>query len=121
MSSSNFTQNQENSSRFESQNPTEISMVDPGLASTAPQELLESAVANLWAAVKLAEAHLTESARLLEEELTMENIEIVVMVQKGLVEELRELRYAMKVDFKHAGAQSLLQRGMNPGYEPARR
>ena len=92
--------------------------VIPTSISTAPPLLLEN-IANLWGAVRLAETTLVESARLLKEDPGEESIGIVVFVQMQLVARLEELRWAIKVDFKHAEAQGLLKRGLNPAYQEA--
>ena len=50
-----------------------------------------------------------------------ENIALVVTAQKEVVARMEEMRAAMKVDFKHAGAQDLLKGGMNDEYQEAKR
>ena len=95
--------------------------VTPTPLPTTPQLLLENAVANLWAAVKMAEATLEESARMLEETPTSENVAVVVVAQRQMAARLEELRYAMKVDFKHAGVEELLKRALNAKYQEAKK
>ncbi|MCJ1379293.1 hypothetical protein MMC17_002394 [Xylographa soralifera] len=120
MSSSNITLNHESQSKFATNEPTVLSAAKLSLLSTAPQLLLENSVANLWAAVKMAETTLNESSHMLVDAPTSENIAIVVVAQTQLAAQLAELRFAMKVDFKHAGADDLLKRGLNPDYQVAK-
>ncbi|MCJ1286501.1 hypothetical protein MMC26_005847 [Xylographa opegraphella] len=119
MSTSNITQDHERHGSSAANEPAAPAVVNPTSLSTAPQLLLENSVANLWAAVKMAETTMNESARLLKEAPTSETIALVVVAQTQLVARLDELRFAMKVDFKHAGAEKLLKKGMDPKYQEA--
>ncbi|MCJ1433550.1 hypothetical protein MMC27_002913 [Xylographa pallens] len=117
MSSSNITQDHESHGKSAANEPTALSEVKPTSSSTAPQLLLENTVANLWAFLKMAETTMKESTRLLKANPKSENITLVVVAQTQLVARLREFRYATKVDFKHAGAEELLKRGMDDAYQ----
>ncbi|MCJ1418724.1 hypothetical protein MMC32_005074 [Xylographa parallela] len=117
MSSSNLTHDHEKDSKSEANEPTALSEAKPTTLSTAPQLLLENSVATLWAALKMAETTLKESSRLLKGNPMHENVTVVVVAQTRLAARLAELRFAMKVDFKHAEAEELLKRGMNAEYQ----
>ncbi|MCJ1389070.1 hypothetical protein MMC18_001924 [Xylographa bjoerkii] len=116
MSTSNIIQNQAVHGNIAPEEVTKLSEVESCPPSTTHQLLLEKSVAILWAALKLAEGGLRESLRLLEEGATAENLGVVVEAQKEMASQLEELRYAMKVDFKHAGAEKLLKMRMNADY-----